>query len=294
MAMKELMHVLPAASTHWVGDGFPVRTLVSIERDAAQSSPFLMLDYAGPHRFAPGDMPRGVGAHPHRGFETVTIVYQGEVAHRDTAGNSGVIGPGDVQWMTAGAGVLHEEFHSRSFTETGGVLEMAQLWVNLPARDKLCVPAYQAIFSAQIPTIALDDGAGEARVIAGHHADARGPARTRTPMNVWDVKLTADRSAAFDFPDGWTALLVMLRGAVMVGGKPVDAAQTAHFSRTGATIAVHAQAHSQLLLLSGAPLDEPIAHYGPFVMNTRQELLEAVDAFKRGRLLPASRPFAID
>ncbi|MFZ5533967.1 MAG: pirin family protein [Pseudomonadota bacterium] len=280
--MKELTRVLPSASTHWVGDGFPVRTLVSIDRDAVQASPFLMLDYAGPHRFAPGDTPRGVGAHPHRGFETVTIVYQGEVAHRDTAGNSGVIGPGDVQWMTAGAGVLHEEFHSRAFTEAGGVLEMAQLWVNLPARDKLCAPAYQAIVSAQIPRIALGDGAGDVRVIAGHYAGAQGPALTRTPMNVWDVKLNAERSVAFDFSDGWTAVLVVLRGQVVAGGMRIDAPQAAQFSGPGTTITAHAEVDSQLLLLSGAPLDEPIAHYGPFVMNTRQELLEAVEAFKRG------------
>ena len=285
MSMKELTRVLPSASTHWVGDGFPVRTLVSIERDAVQASPFLMLDYAGPHRFAPGDTPRGVGAHPHRGFETVTIVYQGEVAHRDTAGNSGVIGPGDVQWMTAGAGVLHEEFHSQSFTEAGGVLEMAQLWVNLPARDKRCAPAYQAIVSAQIPTSALGDDAGEVRVIAGQYAGAQGPALTHTPMNVWDVKLNAERSAAFDFPDGWTAMLVVLRGQVVVGDRHIDAPQTAHFSRPGTTITMHSQADCQLLLLSGAPLDEPIAHYGPFVMNTRQELLEAVEAFNRGDFL---------
>jgi redox-sensitive bicupin YhaK (pirin superfamily) len=291
MAMKELMHVLPPASTHWVGDGFPVRTLISIERDAVQASPFLMLDYAGPHRFAPSDKPRGVGAHPHRGFETVTIVYQGEVAHRDTAGNSGVIGPGDVQWMTAGAGVLHEEFHSQPFTEAGGVLEMAQLWVNLPARDKRCAPAYQAIVSAQIPTIGLGDGAGEVRVIAGHYAGAQGPALTHTPMNVWDVKLNAERSAVFDLPDGWAAMLVVLRGQVMADGRHIDAPQTAHFSRPGMTITVHAEADSQMLLLSGAPLDEPIAHYGPFVMNTRQELLEAVEAFKRGVFLARSRAF---
>jgi redox-sensitive bicupin YhaK (pirin superfamily) len=282
MSQKQLTRILPSASTHWVGDGFPVRTLVSIARDAVQASPFLMLDYAGPHRFAPSDAPRGVGMHPHRGFETVTIVYQGEVAHRDTAGNSGVIGPGDVQWMTAGAGVLHEEFHSQAFTARGGVLEMAQLWVNLPARDKRRAPAYQAVVSGQIPAIVLDGGSGGVRVIAGDYAGVQGPALTRTAMNVWDLTLHADRSTAFVLPDGWTAMLVVLRGAIEVGGRRIDALQTAHFSRSGTTIDILAQADSQALLLSGAPLDEAIAHYGPFVMNTRQELLEAVAAFERG------------
>ena len=281
--MKQLNRITPQASAHWVGDGFPVRNLISIPRDAQYASPFLMLDFAGPQHFAPASIPRGVGEHPHRGFETVTIVYQGEVAHRDTTGNSGVIGPGDVQWMTAAAGVLHDEFHSPAFTEQGGTLEMAQLWVNLPARDKLGEPGYQAIEAAQIPEIALPENAGSLRVIAGEYAGAQGPARTHSPMNVWDLRLNAGHQAAFTLPEGWTTLLVVLRGQVTVGGKAIQTAQTGHFSRDGTGLAVTADEDSQVLLLSGAPLNEPIAHYGPFVMNTKQELIAAIEDFNSGR-----------
>jgi len=182
-SMKQLTQITPEASTHWVGDGFPVRNLISIPRDARDTSPFLMLDYAGPHEFKPASAPRGVREHPHRGFETVTIVYQGEVAHRDTTGNSGVIGPGDVQWMTAASGVLHEEFHSPAFTQKGGTLEMAQLWVNLPAREKMSAPRYQAILGAQIPAIALPEDAGTVRVIAGDYEGTKGPALTKEALN---------------------------------------------------------------------------------------------------------------
>lgn len=281
--MKQLNRITPQASAHWVGDGFPVRNLISIPRDAEQASPFLMLDFAGPQHFAPACAPRGVGEHPHRGFETVTIVYQGEVAHRDTTGNSGVIGPGDVQWMTAAAGVLHDEFHSPTFTAQGGTLEMAQLWVNLPARDKLGEPGYQAIEAAQIPEIALPGNAGSLRVIAGECAGAQGPARTHTPMNVWDLRLNAGSHVAFTLPEGWTTLLVVLSGQVTVGEQTVQAAQTGHFSRVGTGLAVTADEASHALLLSGTPLDEPVAHYGPFVMNTKQELIEAIEDFNSGR-----------
>lgn len=291
--MKQLNRITPQASAHWVGDGFPVRNLISIPRDAEHASPFLMLDFAGPQHFAPASVPRGVGEHPHRGFETVTIVYQGEVAHRDTTGNSGVIGPGDVQWMTAAAGVLHDEFHSPAFSREGGTLEMAQLWVNLPARDKLGEPAYQAIGAAQIPEIVLPENAGSLRVIAGEYAGAQGPARTHSPMHVWDLRLNASGHAAFTLPEGWTTLLVVLRGEVTVGDKRIQTAQTGHFSRSGTGLAVTVGQDSQVLLLSGAPLNEPIAHYGPFVMNTKQELIAAIEDFNSGsfgRLADQSAP----
>ncbi|MGB5235641.1 MAG: pirin family protein [Candidatus Macondimonas sp.] len=281
--MKQLNRITPQASAHWVGDGFPVRNLISIPRDAEHASPFLMLDFAGPQHFAPASVPRGVGEHPHRGFETVTIVYQGEVAHRDTTGNSGVIGPGDVQWMTAAAGVLHDEFHSPAFSRQGGTLEMAHLWVNLPARDKLGEPAYQAIGAAQIPEIVLPENAGSLRVIAGEYAGAQGPARTHSPMHVWDLRLNAGGHAAFTLPEGWTTLLVVLRGEVTVDGTAIQTAQTGHFSRGGTGLAVTVGEDSQVLLLSGAPLNEPITHYGPFVMNTKQELIAAIEDFNSGR-----------
>jgi redox-sensitive bicupin YhaK (pirin superfamily) len=191
---KQILGTHRDSRGHWVGDGFPVRTLFSYDDLASRLSPFLMLDYAGPAHFPAAQQPRGVGEHPHRGFETVTIVYQGEVAHRDSAGNSGVIGPGDVQWMTAASGVLHDEFHSPAFTRRGGALEMVQLWVNLPARAKMSAPRYQAILAAKIPAVALADGAGTLRVIAGEYAGERGPAATFTRLNVWDVRVLAGKS----------------------------------------------------------------------------------------------------
>ncbi|MEK6805121.1 MAG: pirin family protein [Pseudomonadota bacterium] len=281
--MKQLREVSRQASGHWVGDGFPVRQLVSIERDAASTSPFLMLDHAGPREFPPAQTPRGVGAHPHRGFETVTIVYHGEVEHRDTAGNSGVIGPGDVQWMTAASGVLHDEFHSRSFTARGGVMEMAQLWVNLPARHKMDAPRYQGLTTAQIPSIELAQHAGQVRVIAGEYQGMKGPAQTFSPMNVLDLRLKAGHAATFDAPEGWNAMLVVLHGAVEVEGQKLAAEEVAHYGREGKGLALKAVEDTTALILSGQPLDEPIAHYGPFVMNTQQELKQAFADYNSGR-----------
>ena len=203
---------------HWVGDGFPVRSLFSYQELGTHISPFLLLDYAGPHYFEPTNARRGVGQHPHRGFETVTIVYDGEVEHRDSAGNGGVIGPGDVQWMTAAGGILHEEYHSPAFAKTGGPFRMVQLWVNLPAKDKMAPGDYQAIISADIPVVDLPGGAGKARVIAGRLLGAKGPARTFTPVNVWDVRLNRDADLTLDLPEGHTAMLVVLGGHVTVNG----------------------------------------------------------------------------
>ncbi|MEL0029082.1 MAG: pirin family protein, partial [Perlucidibaca sp.] len=206
--MKQILGVRGNLQQHWVGDGFPVRSLFSYDSLGRELSPFLLLDYAGPHDFAPAARPRGVGQHPHRGFETVTIVYDGEVAHRDSAGNGGIIGPGDVQWMTAGAGILHEEFHSPAFTASGGPLEMVQLWVNLPAKDKMTTPGYQGITAADIPSVALPDDAGRVRVIAGAYAGHAGPARTFSAMDVWDVRLNAGKRADLSLPAGRTLALV--------------------------------------------------------------------------------------
>jgi redox-sensitive bicupin YhaK (pirin superfamily) len=186
-AMKNILGIYSNPHGHWVGDGFPVRSLFTYDSLGSHISPFLLLDYAGPAQFEPTDTPRGVGQHPHRGFETVTIVYKGEVEHRDSTGNGGVIGPGDVQWMTAASGILHEEFHSREFTRTGGPFEMVQLWVNLPAKDKMAAPGYQGIQDKDIPQVALPDGAGSVRVIAGDYQGTRGPAHTFTPIDVCGI-----------------------------------------------------------------------------------------------------------
>lgn len=282
--MKQLTKIKHAPQSHWVGDGFPVRSLISIEEDARQTSPFLMLDYAGPHEFAPAAAPRGVGGHPHRGFETVTIVYRGEVAHRDSSGNHGLIGSGDVQWMTAASGVLHDEFHSEKFTRNGGTLEMVQLWVNLPARDKMSAPRYQTLLDAQIPAVALPDAAGQLRVIAGEYHGVNGPALTHTPLNVWDLRLKAGHRATFALPEGWATVLVALHGEIELDGGKLGPSDTAHFSREGSNISVQAAEDTIALLLSGEPIDEPIMHYGPFVMNTSKELREAIEDFNGGRV----------
>ncbi|MDQ7727844.1 pirin family protein [Halomonas sp. SpR8] len=282
--MKKLLQVTNAPRPHWVGDGFPVRSLFSYGQHANKLSPFLLLDYAGPRDFQPAQKPRGVGQHPHRGFETVTIVYQGEVAHQDSTGRGGVIGPGDVQWMTAGAGILHEEFHSPAFTQSGGSLEMVQLWVNLPAKDKMAKPGYQAIFDRQIPRVDLPEGAGWLRVIAGEYQSQSGPAETFTPINVWDLSLNAGKATTLAQPNGWTTLLVVLKGTVLVNGEGIlREAQVAELAREGETFTLEANNDVQLLLLAGEPINEPVVGHGPFVMNSEKEIMEAMDDFNNGR-----------
>lgn len=282
--MKKVTAILRAPHPHWVGDGFPVRSLFSYHSHARELSPFLLLDYAGPAEFPPGDYPRGVGSHPHRGFETVTIVYKGEVSHRDSTGQGGTIGPGDVQWMTAGAGILHQEFHSEDFTRTGGPMEMVQLWVNLPARDKMTPPGYQAIVSVDIPSVDLPGGAGNVRVIAGDYAGTRGPAHTFTPMQVWDLHLQGGSRSEFALPDGWTSALVVLHGAIRINGETdIGEAQMALLDRAGDAVAIEAGDDATVLLLSGQPIDEPIVGHGPFVMNSEAEIVQAIDDFNSGR-----------
>ena len=269
---------------HWVGDGFPVRSLFSYDTLGAHISPFLLLDFAGPHRFAPTSERRGVGRHPHRGFETVTIVYDGEVEHRDSAGNGGVIGPGDVQWMTAAGGIIHEEYHSPAFAKTGGPFRMIQLWVNLPAKDKMAPGGYQGILDADIPVVDLPDGAGKARIIAGELRGVRGPARTFTPINVWDVALTRDADVTLDLPEGHTAMLVVLTGHVTVNGvQGAGEAEMILLGREGGGVSVHADGDAKLLVLTGEPIDEPIVGYGPFVMNSEAEIRQAVDDYNSGK-----------
>jgi quercetin 2,3-dioxygenase len=276
---------------HWVGDGFPVRTLFSYDNLASHLSPFLMLDYAGPANFPAAQQPRGVGEHPHRGFETVTIVYQGEVAHRDSAGNSGIIGPGDVQWMTAAGGVLHDEFHSPAFTERGGALEMAQLWVNLPARHKMSAPRYQAIVATQIPSVALPEGAGTLRVIAGEYQGARGPAATFTSLNVWDMRLQAGKTVTLQIAPGQTTALAILRGGVMVNGTHrAGEAELVILDLSGDEVELAGEKDTSLLVLTGVPIGEPIVGHGPFVMNSREEIQTAIGDFQAGRFgrMPAA------
>jgi redox-sensitive bicupin YhaK (pirin superfamily) len=282
---KRVLEVRRAPDRHWVGDGLPVYNLFGYNGPGvAGRSPFLLLDYGAPHDFGPTTRQLGVGQHPHRGFETVTVVYSGELAHRDNAGGGGTIGPGDVQWMTAGSGIIHEEFHSPGFARSGGTLEMAQLWVNLPARHKLTPPGYQAITAAQIPVLALPGEAGQLRVIAGDWAGAAGPARTFSPMHVLDVRLAAGRVAELPQPAGWTTLVVVASGSVSVNGAPAVAGPAVlTLSTDGEGVTLGADTEAKLLLLAGEPIDEPVVGYGPFVMNSREEIVQAVDDFNRGR-----------
>ena len=268
---------------HWVGDGFPVRSLFSYDTLGEHISPFLLLDYSGPHRFAPTGERRGVGQHPHRGFETVSIVYDGEVEHRDSTGNGGVIGPGDVKWMTAAGGIIHEEFHSPAYGKTGGPFRMVQLWVNLPAKDKMAAAGYQGIVAADVPTVDLPDGAGKARIIAGDYRGAKGPAHTFTPINVWDVRLNPAADVTLDLPEGHTAMVVVLDGQVTVEDEPLRDAELVLLDRAGAEVTLHSDSEATLLVLTGEPLNEPIVGHGPFVMNSQDEIRQAIDDFKKGR-----------
>lgn len=280
--MKTLDTILRNDSAHWVGDGFPVRSLFSYHGDTAAISPFLLFDYAGPWNFEPVEgRPRGVGQHPHKGFETVTIVYDGEVSHRDSTGGGGTIGAGEVQWMTAGSGVLHEEFHSPGYSKTGGPFRMVQLWVNLPAKDKLVPARYQAITRDTIPEVAFDGG--RARIIAGAFGEVEGPAQTFTPINLWDVRLDAGATATLPLPDGHTTMIAVLSGHVTIDGEGVGEAEIARLSRSGDAARIAADGDSIVLVMTGEPIDEPVVGHGPFVMNTEGEIREAIADFNAGK-----------
>ena len=282
--MKKLLHIEREFQPHWVGDGFPVRSLFSYHGDTAATDPFLLFDYAGPYEFPPATERRGVGEHPHRGFETVTIVYQGELEHRDSGGNHGTIGPGDVQWMTAASGVVHEEFHSAAFTERGGTFEVAQLWVNLPAGEKMSPPRYQEIHDRDIPRVSLGDGTSTVRVVAGEFEGTRGSAKTATPINVWDLQLAAGDRVELPVPDGHTTLLVVQRGTVKLNGEEASGVALAYFDRSGAGIVVECTEDARALLLSGKPINEPVVGQGPFVMNSQSEIQQAMLDYRSGRM----------
>jgi redox-sensitive bicupin YhaK (pirin superfamily) len=283
--VKKLRGIQRSADRHWVGDGFPVRTLFAYPNEGELLSPFLLLDYAGPTEFSPTSERRGVGAHPHRGFETVTIVYAGEVEHRDSSGGGGRIGEGDVQWMTAASGIVHEEFHGREYAKRGGPFEMVQLWVNLPRKDKKAPPGYQAITDGQIPSLALPGGLGAARVIAGELEGAKGPARTFTPMQVVDLKLHGTKREEIAVPEGWTTVVVVLRGSVRVdGSEAIEEAEVGLFDRAGRGIVIDEASEARALLLSGEPIHEPIVGMGPFVMNSPGEIRQAMIDFESGRM----------
>ena len=281
--MRELAYIKRSNGEHWVGDGFPVKSIFSYHDIAKDISPFLLMDYAAPTTFPPTTQKLGVGPHPHRGFETVTIVYEGGVAHRDSSGGGGAIGPGDVQWMTAASGILHEEYHSPEYASKGGPFEMVQLWVNLAAKDKMAAPRYQSITVDRIPEVTLPEGTGTARIIAGELDGVTGPAQTFSPMNVWDLRLKGGHQAMFDLPEGYTTALFVLRGTLRFDERhDVHAAELAVLERDGGPIAFDVTEDSTVLLLNGAPLIEPIVGHGPFVMNSDAEIQQAIDDFNNG------------
>ena len=282
--MKTLIDIRRSPEVHWVGDGFPVRSMFSPGEADPRLSPFLLLDHAGPAEFPPSQGPRGVGEHPHRGFETVTIVYQGRVEHRDSGGNRGTIGPGDVQWMTAGSGVVHEEMHEREFARTGGTMEMVQLWINLPRADKMAAPRYQTLTASAIPTVDLPGDAGRARAIAGDFGGVRGPAATFTPVELLDLQLKAGRAVELALPDGHNVAALVLTGAIVLGDQVLSRGDLGVFDAKGDRLAFTVRDDSTLLVLGGRPIPDPVVSYGPFVMNTQEEVQQALIDYRAGKM----------
>ncbi|QPE17657.1 pirin family protein [Providencia rettgeri] len=283
--MKKIIGIYQSPRSHWVGDGFPVRSMFSYNDHGKYLNPFILLDRAGPFDFPSSNSAnRGVGEHPHRGFETVTIVYDGEVAHHDSTGEGGVIGPGDVQWMTAASGILHQEYQSDTFMKKGGTLDMVQLWVNLPAKDKSEAPGYQLLESQSIPKVALPNDAGTLRVIAGDYLGNRGAAKTFSPLDVWDLQLNKGKTVGIPTKAGRHVGLVMLRGSMFVDGRSaLNEGELMILDDTDSNILLEATEDALVLLLSGDPIDEPVVGYGPFVMNTVQEINEAINDFNSGK-----------
>jgi redox-sensitive bicupin YhaK (pirin superfamily) len=279
---KNIDQVMKASSTHMVGDGFKVRPYIQSHL-WEEVSPFLMLDYVAPWSLSPTDVPRGVDVHPHKGFETVSILWEGALAHEDSSGGKGVIHAGDVQWMTAGSGILHKEFHEQEFSKQGGRLHCAQLWVNLPARYKNESPAYQDIHAKDIPVVKLDEGEGYVRVIAGNLNGVQGPARTFTRVQIFDVHASAGGKTTLSLVEGDTASLLILQGTALVKDKIVREGDMIIFEKSGSLIDIEANNDLHALLLSGEPIDEPIAAYGPFVMNTKEEIQLAIVDYHAGK-----------
>jgi hypothetical protein len=284
MSIKKVEAVISAPPFHMVGDGFRVHNFIPGRYSMERMSPFIMLDYGSKHYFPPTDKPRGVDVHPHRGFETVTIAYKGKVAHHDSAGNSGIIGEGDVQWMTAASGVLHKEYHEENFSKQGGDFQMVQLWVNLPAQYKMTKPKYQEITNDKISKVPLQNNEGVIEVIAGEYQQVKGSAETFTPVNLLNSKLNKGGKANFSFPANYNTFIIVLEGSVMLNEtNNVDYNCMAVFSNEGTDFTIEAKEDSIVLVLSGEPINEPIFAHGPFVMNTRDEIIQAFNDFQNGK-----------
>jgi len=282
---KDIESIISPPPPHMVGNGFRVHNFFphGIGSDV-RMSPFFLMDYNAKMEFPPSEIPRGVGVHPHRGFETVTIAYHGKVAHHDSTGNSGVIGEGDVQWMTAASGILHKEFHEKSYSLKGGLFQMVQLWVNLPAKDKMSPPKYQPLLHEQMGKYRLKEDGGELNIIAGDYKGVKGPASTFTPINLFDARLNMKAILDLDFPETYNTGILIVEGKVKVNDNEIAASDHfVLFGNTGTAIKVEALENSILLVLSGKPIQEPLEQYGPFLMNTREELQQAVDDFNTGK-----------
>lgn len=286
METKAVERIISPAPAHYVGDGFRVHNFIPgpFGLGMHRTNPFIMMDYGAKFYFPPSAKPKGVGVHPHRGFETVTIAYKGRVAHHDSSGGGGIIGEGDVQWMTAASGVLHKEYHEETFSKEGGDFQMVQLWVNLPAQFKMSTPKYQAISNDIIQRVQLDNDGGFVEVIAGEYQGIKGAASTFTPVHMLNAKLQGGGKATFNFPQNYNTCMIVVEGQISVNQSkavPVD-----HFvlmANSGETFEVEALENSIVLILSGEPIQEPIAAHGPFVMNTREELIQAFEDFEAGK-----------
>jgi hypothetical protein len=286
MKTRNIEKIIPPPPVHWVGDGFRVHNFVPGmgQMTRERVSPFILLDYNSKYYFAPAERPRGVGVHPHRGFETVSIAYKGKIAHHDSFGNSGVIDEGDVQWMTASSGLLHKEYHEKEFSEKGGIFHMVQLWVNLPAKVKMSPPKYQAITNDEMGKYLLPDGAGVIEVIAGNYKEVKGPAFTFSPMTLVNAKLEKSGKAAFSFPAVYNTCVLVIEGSIILNG--TEKAESDHFvlfGNDGEDFTIEASEKAIVLIMSGEPINEPIVAHGPFVMNTQTEIMQAYADMNRGR-----------
>lgn len=284
MSEKSIAAIIAPPAPHYVGDGFRVHNFIPGRLDMKRFSPFLMMDYNSKYYFPPSETPRGVDVHPHRGFETVTIAYKGKVAHHDSFGNSGVIQEGDVQWMTAASGILHKEYHEEEFSRKGGDFQMVQLWVNLPAKDKMSPPKYQAISNDMIKRYISEDNLTEIEVIAGHFKGVEGIAQTFSLIHLFNAKLKSGAVESFAFPQNFNTSILVIDGEIMVN----NTSKVVHdhfvlFENDGQNFEIKALKESIVLILSGAPIDEPIAAHGPFVMNTRAEIIQAIDDYHAGK-----------
>jgi len=281
--LRSIEQIMAPPAPHWVGNAFRVHNFFPGSLDLKSMSPFFLLDYGAKIEFPPSEIPRGVGVHPHRGFETVTIAYHGKVAHHDSAGHSGVIGEGDVQWMTAASGILHKEYHEEGWSKVGGLAQMAQLWVNLPAKFKMSPPKYQPLKKADFGRYLYPDQHAEVEVIAGNYRDIQGIASTFTPIEMYNVYLKKDADVLFSFPQNYNTGFLVIEGTVIVNDKTVPPDHFVLFANDGTDITLKSTEDAVVLVLSGEPIQEPIVSYGPFVMNTKQEILQAYEDLDKGK-----------